>query len=74
MDQELRGYIIVGGHQTYYKGHHKNGWAFTSKLTEVFLFNTKGEADILADQMNEIIKSSSHHKEGDNLPFVSLVL
>lgn len=74
MDQELRVYIIVCGHQAYYKGHHENGWAFTSKLTEAFRFDTRGEADILAHQMNKIIKSSSHHKESDNLPFVSLVL
>ena len=74
MDQGLREYIIVYGYQTYYKGHYKNGWAFTSELTEAVCFDTRGEADILAHQMNEIIKSSSHHKESDYLPFVSLVL
>lgn len=72
MDQELRGYIIRGENGNYYKGHHKNGWAFTSEPAEAFLFDTREEADILVHQMNVIIKFSSHHKENDKLPFVVL--
>lgn len=74
MDQNLRTYVIRGENGNYYKGHYKNGWAFTSDPKEAFHFDTREEADTLVHEMNVIIKSSSHHKENDKLPFVSLVL
>lgn len=79
MDQNLRRYIIRSESGNYYKGHYKNGWAFTSEPKEAFHFDTREEADTSASQMNEIIKYSNHYfsnqlEENDNLPFVSLVL